>query len=223
MSGTATGIPPFTYQWFDTTNQQVVGTTAKVDVSIAGTTTYRLLVTDSIGCTNSVLKTIIMNPIPAQPIITSVKDSLFSTGATTYKWYLGTTVIAGATKQKYVPTASGIYSVRTTNSSGCDTISKPFTFTLISAGAENTESQTIVRLYPNPATGQITFDYNNNGDLPLELSISDVLGNTVYQSSRKAGENASAVAIDIRSFAKGTYFLHYSFGAGFSTLKFVKE
>ena len=223
LSGSATGFPPFTYQWIDTTGNQVVGTEAKVDVPIDKTITYKLIVTDSVGCTNSVLKTISVYPAPAVPTISVAGDTLISTGATTYKWLLGSVQISGATKQRYIPVQSGNYSVRTTNQNGCDTISKPLAFTSHLGVEENPRLQSIVRLYPNPASGQVTFDYSNRGDVPLELSVTDVLGNTVYHSSRKAGENAAPLLIDISSFAQGTYFVHYSFGKTFSTLKFVKE
>jgi hypothetical protein len=223
LNGTATGIAPFTYQWTDTATDQVVGTKAQVDVTITKKTTFKLLVTDSVGCTNSVLKTISIYPAPTVPVISVIGDSLFSTTASAYQWLLESVVIPGAASQKYVPAKSGNYTVRTTNATGCDTISTPFAFTLKSGVAVNFIPLSMVRLYPNPASGQITFDYRGAGDVPLELTVSDILGNTVYHSSRKAEENYSPLSIDIRSFAQGTYYVRYSFGGAFSTLKFIKE
>ncbi|MEP7234375.1 MAG: M12 family metallo-peptidase [Ignavibacteriota bacterium] len=223
LTGTASGTPPFTYSWIDTATMQVVGTSLSVDVPITKKTTFKFEVTDSGGCTASVLKTVSVYPAPPVPLVTVVGDSLFSSQATTYQWYSSTGKIAGATSKKYVPKNSGDYSVRITDNNGCDTISQVFSFTSHAGVGGSAEPIQNVKLYPNPAKGQITFDYAGHSDESLDLTVSDLLGNSLYHASRLAGESSSPLVIDIHTFAKGGYYVRYSIGGRVATLKFVKE
>lgn len=298
LSGSATGYPPFTYQWIDTALNKVIGTTAQVELPLAKTRTYKLVVTDSVGCTASDIMTITLAqkpaaniipsgdtaicagsaltldagvdagsylwsngkktrkitvassgsfyclvsnggsgcadtsktvkvtvyPLPQTPVINQVGDSIFSSNGVSYQWYEGTSPISGAISQKYVPTASGDYSVQISNENGCSAKSQGFPFTYNShSGVDNVDVNNLVRIYPNPAKDIITFDYSAKGSSKLDLYITDMLGKTVYKYSSSSADGSSEVRIDTHSFAQGAYFIHYSFGEGFTAMKFVKE
>jgi hypothetical protein len=215
------GVPPLTYSWRPSTGLNVTNT-ATVQASPTKNTTYIVTATDAnLMRSYDTVAVTVQRPIP--PVITAVKDTLFSSTAVSYQWYLETQLINGATGQKYVPTQTGNYTVSTVNQFGCDTISKPYLFTVKSGVALQGRTGSAVRIYPNPALNLLTFDYTAAGDVVLELSISDVFGNTVYCYSRKAGENSSPLSIDLTSFTQGTYFLHYTLAGISSTAKFIKE
>jgi hypothetical protein len=67
--------------------------------------------------------------IPVTPTITQNGDSLISSAATTYTWYFEGTLIPGATSQILEPSQNGIYQVKVTNASGCESeLSDEFNF-----------------------------------------------------------------------------------------------
>jgi hypothetical protein len=61
-----------------------------------------------------------------------------------------------------------------------------------------------IQLYPNPNEGDITLQTSLSGQ--MDLRICDIMGKTVFQSTRQIGESG-LVELDVRSLAAGTYFL----------------
>ena len=64
-----------------------------------------------------------VNATPAIPQISLVNDTLFSTPAISYQWFLNTVIIPGATDQYHVVSQNGFYSVEITDSVGCTALS----------------------------------------------------------------------------------------------------
>lgn len=131
LTATATGT--LTYQWlFNGTaipNANTTTDTAKVSGS------YTIAVTDNNGCTSTAGTGISINvdPTPSTPLTAaggpvtfcdgeSVALSATGSGATGYQWYQGTTAVAGATTNNYTATASGIYTVKTGDANGCQSL-----------------------------------------------------------------------------------------------------
>src|SRR5207249_3327743 len=65
-------------------------------------------------------KTIIVHALPATPVITQNFDTLTSSSASNYQWYLDGNIIPGATSQSLVITQAGTYMVVVSNSFGCE-------------------------------------------------------------------------------------------------------
>lgn len=83
--------------------------------------------TSTIGSKTLVSDTVYVRIIsPSKPSITRTEQSLGATQSFAYQWYLNGEVIAGATNQTYVPTAAGVYTVRTVTSEGCVVFSAPY-------------------------------------------------------------------------------------------------
>ncbi len=87
---------------------------------------YTLEVTDTIGCKNSNVFCVTVNPMP---YLCSFYEGCYDTcgvytipgpvGGTTYQWLNNGNIILGATMQNYPASVSGLYSVIVTNSFGC--------------------------------------------------------------------------------------------------------
>lgn len=140
LSVTASGQPPFTYQWYvgtapDTSNPIGGATNSTVTVSPTTTTNYWVKVT---GCSsNTVNSTTVTVTVDCKPVITgqpldkvitaggTANLAVTATNATSYQWYIGNsgntfTPINGATTSSVNvnPTVTTTYWVRVTNSCG---------------------------------------------------------------------------------------------------------
>lgn len=84
---------------------------------------YKVQVEDENGCTATDSIVVIVHSNPEKPIITERKDSLFSTKAEKYQWFLDGTKIEGATDQIFIAKSTGFYTVLIQNEFGCSAIS----------------------------------------------------------------------------------------------------
>lgn len=75
--------------------------------------------------------------------------------------------------------------------------------------------KTVVALYPNPASEQVTFTLENDA----QVSIFDVTGRKVSETECKAGQ----AQLDVNELVNGVYFVNFRFADGTTTVsKFVK-
>ncbi len=80
-------------------------------------------------------------------------DTLFSTPATTYQWFLNEEPIAGATDNLYLPSESGNYQVAVTYFTQCPWVSEPLTYLVqfsVALSAEPEEGGSVMMLTDPP-------------------------------------------------------------------------
>ena len=104
---------------------------------------------------------------PIAPELSYANDTLFSTPAAAWQWYLNGGLIEGAEGPFYVPLESGFYTVWTLDENGCEAISDPIEVEIISS-----VSQTLPlgwKVYPNPASDWLTLELpgTDGGDFAL--------------------------------------------------------
>lgn len=113
------------------------------------------------------------------PTISMVGDTLKSTPASTYQWYLNGVAINNATNQFYNATKSGNYTVVITDNVGCSATSDVFNFIITKTNDQNEHSP--FRIYPNPIISKqelsLIVDQNYIGKT---LEIYSVLGNLIF-------------------------------------------
>lgn len=84
--------------------------------------------------------------------------------------------------------------------------------------------ETTSEVIPNPATESITLNVNSKIDGDLLITISDLNGKTVYKQTINKTNESIQVLVNVKEFAKGTYF--YGIRAGLYDInggKFIKE
>ena len=130
----------YTYQWYNGTTAIAGETTNAYAAYSAGD--YYVDLTSSGLCSDTSLHThVTVYPAPA-PVVSPVGPVSFCTPGsttltetsgtgTTYQWYNGSGIIAGATNATYAANATGRDSVKVTNSSGCSTTSAAVVVTAI--------------------------------------------------------------------------------------------
>lgn len=148
-----------------------------------------------------------VNPMPTAPSIKQSADTLFCTPANYnfYQWLKSGAPIPGATSSRLTVSATGVYRVDVSDSDKCSTYGQ-LVVTSIVSGINEISLNDYINVYPNPTSGnlQVSFDLPTDGD--YELSVANVLGQTVYTNNLHiAGQ--STHNIDMSGFSKGVYFL----------------
>ena len=143
-------------------------------------------------------------------------SNTLSTGTTAsgYQWYLNGQAVAGDTTQSILVSQSGVYTVRTTTAGSTCPGLLSAGVSVVLAGISDVSSD-MFKIYPNPSTGKFTIETAQYAG--AEISISDVLGRTVYQKQL----SASKETIDMTNATSGTYYLMMKTAQGTSYTHFV--
>lgn len=172
--------------------------------SLSNTTCYRALVQNgSFSPEYSTITCItILNTTP--PEITQTSDTLISSSAVTYQWFINGNILPSETNQTLVINQNGNYSVQTSDTNGCSSFSNDFSVTNVSIKETN---QTIkIICSPNPNDGNFNVNIMLNSKLSYKVKISNALGmpiitKQIYDSSMFANE------FDLSEEPNGVYFL----------------
>jgi hypothetical protein len=145
-----------------------------------------------------------------QQVTLCVPDSSIGT---TYQWS------TGATSQCIVvnPQLNDSVSVLVTPPVGCHYYLMYVPNDTCLTGV-NEISNSAVNIFPNPSSGNLFIDFGNKNFGKAEISFSDVVGRTLYETTIPA---IGKQALDVSEFSKGIYFLKLKMDAGIVTKKIV--
>jgi hypothetical protein len=195
LGATATGGSTYTYDW----TSIPAGFTSTLQNPVANptvTTTYIANVTSN-SCTGADSVYVIVNPLPATPVITISHDTLFSSSSTGNQWYLNSFPIQGATGPYYVVTQVGAYQVKVTDANGCSSIlSDP----VIWVGIDEVSNYAGIAVFPNPTTGVLNISWDKKIVPDLSATVFDLFGRAVIKSP-------DASSLDMSSLPGGIYCL----------------
>ncbi len=248
-STTMAGTSP-TFQWMNGTSP-VIGAVFSTYASpflSNGDNIYCIMAASATGvCLFNPIDTsnvITMNIINNTPVISihALPDTVVSPGTTVtfistvlagsvsaYQWYKNGTPVIGATSSTYtLPSVTAATSVRleVTSAATCAGIGvsntvgihMPSTVGYVAASLNSIE------LYPNPNSGAFTLEgIVSNGDETLQVSVTNALGQTMYQHDVKVSNGKVSQNFNLNELPSGIYLLHVSNADGGKTIKFVKE
>jgi len=132
------------------------------------------------------------------PTVNQIGNTLQSTTATTYQWYLGGSILNGATSQTYIPTQNGDYTVVTTDANGCSATSAPFTVSTVGVAELNIES--LISVFPNPTNGSFTITFP---ETTKQVQITNSMGQVLQTNLVDRQKN-----LNLELTADGIYFIH---------------
>jgi PKD repeat protein len=124
----------YTYQWKKDGVNITGATSAAYTAKASGT--YKVVITNSNGCTDSSSGTsVTINPLPQAVVTTLSGSTTFCSGGSvtmdaltgigyTYQWLMDNSPISGATSSSYTANQSGSYTLMVTNASGCSSVSR---------------------------------------------------------------------------------------------------
>ena len=195
-----------TYQW-QLDSVDISGATLN---SFAATQSgsYSIVVGNSCGNANSNSINVIVNPLPPVPVIAQQIDTLISSSAFAYQWYLNGILIAGANGQYYIPTQNGDYTVVVTDANGCTNTSAIFTFNTL--GVHEVSSTYMVTVTPNPVNDFFNLDFNSEKGSTISVSLISSTGAKIILSDKQkmfSGTNHLIFDLKPLSLASGIYFV----------------
>jgi hypothetical protein len=92
-------------------------------------------------------------------------------------------------------------------------------------GIEDPTTMEITNLivYPNPANNNLTVKFNVENSANVNISVVDLTGKVIFNSSNNRFAGINAEEINVSSFVNGVYFVKLTTGDYTSTVKFVKN
>jgi hypothetical protein len=198
-----------TYLWSNGATTPSITVTAGGSYTVTGTTTT--------GCSaTSAATAVTVEPLPATPVITqSPAGTLTSSAATGNQWYIGGSLIPGATGQTYVVTSAaqnGSYTVVTTSATGCASATSA-AVTVTVTGTASAALTAAVLVYPNPAHSACTVQVPAiAGASKVELTLLNALGQMVQQRVLALPASGTRAELDLQHVASGVYLVRLQAG-----------
>lgn len=163
---------------------------------------FRVRTTDG-GCYTSDSVTtpavlMVRDSTPVAPLVSLIDNMLVANTAGTYVWYFNGVIIPGANAQTYHPGSMGYYyAVRDTGN--CQ--SRPSNVIYISLLDVKNIAGSNVKIYPNPTTGLLTFDWGSD-KVNAHLTVYNVVGQVMKQEDII---NRSSHEADLSMLPAGNY------------------
>ena len=161
---------------------------------------------------------------PPKPIISTSKDTLIASSATSYQWYIDGVALSGATAQRLIPPSGTLGKkamVAVFNEAGCSTLSDDFVITVTSIEEEKTEQA--LRLFPNPAGQIITLDLTLETIVPTSVEITDMAGVSLQKLEFIPDNFSSRRYISLKELPSGAYIVTIQSGEKTWVRKITKE
>ena len=190
ITGTNAGVPGYYYYFYDWQLQGAPCISARTPVNVS------------------------VIPAPVAAFSSSNVQSTYtftdnSTGATSWFWDFGDgTNTTGQGPVVHTYTANGTYIVMLIVSNGNCQDTAFFTIVVTTVGIEQMQHESLLTVYPNPAAGAFTVNWNQPGQEQIAISLTDHLGRTVFSSAAQLMNPGShSMKISTIGFADGIYFL----------------
>jgi hypothetical protein len=181
------------------------GVVQGVSFTPVSTQTYIVTVTDGNNCSATDNVVVVVNTLPATPLITLVGHNLSSSSAYTYQWYDSTGAITGETLQIMTPSHNGMYYVVVNDSAGCSAQSLPYDYTATSVAATTDENK-ISFLYDSDA--EIFYLTNaSKSSYDLQIRLLDATGKSVM-SRNIFLSSFRTEAFNLKEISAGIYLVN---------------
>jgi hypothetical protein len=160
-------------------------------------------------------------PNPIIPVISANFDTLQSTAANTYQWYLNGNLIPGETNQEIVATQNGSYSVEISDLNGCNATSSPFLFA--SVGKQNEATFANVYLQPNPIVNSSSLIVHGSKSSSGTIKIFTTDGKNVFENvNAQIFKGKNKIELPFENLKQGVYLIVLEFENKTSVLKAIK-
>jgi hypothetical protein len=206
------------YQW--EMNSINISEATNSSYTTSATGSYKVIVTNSVGCSKTSATTSINNYNTASVKITNTGSlNICSTGSVllnakvvsgyTYKWFKDNTAISGATGTSYTATQAGTYYYQATTSSGCSTISPNKVVTGCKLENESNEASSL-SVYPNPTNGNFSIQLHLEEAFndPAQIELINMMGDVVLAEDADVSEGSLLHSISMKhELPCGLYFV----------------
>jgi PKD repeat protein len=179
------------------------------------TTDYVVTINDGV-CSASDTITVTVWPLPSNPTITQVGNTLEATsGFPAYQWHENNVIIAGETQSTITPLNNGNYTVEVIDSNGCISTSQAFAFVIQGI---KTSLNNEISIYPNPLTTILHIDFKNL-NIDTQIEIKNLQGQIIL--NQKVDTKLNIVNLD--QYSNGVYFIKINSNNEIYNYKLVKQ
>lgn len=182
--------------------------------------TYYVDAYDANGCFGEDSVHVVVNPLPAAPVITQDSIWLISNQPNGNQWYLNQVLVPGATDDTLDWVAqgeNGQYTLQYTDANGCSTYSLVTNIITISTIGWEEYDAFEVNMYPNPTDGMLNIEINESLDYLFVVGMSGQI------LLREQQINEGIKLVDLADLPDGVYFIQLVKGDQVVTRKIVKH
>jgi PKD repeat protein len=86
---------------------------------------------------------------------------------------------------------------------------------------EGSAASSLIKIFPNPATNNVTLEFNRNVSGSCNIILLDLTGNKLLET-RQVIPQGNRISLNLGGFGKGLYFLKVQAGEMIATLKVIK-
>ncbi len=159
---------------------------------------------------------VMVHPIPDQPVLEQVNETLVSSSESGNIWFYNNNELEGVTGKEYSPEDSGEYYVRVISTEGC--ISDPSNTISFTASNLITIGMSEVKVYPNPVHDQLFISPGLPHGEPFRIELL-TLGGRVIMMKNITNESY----INVAGLSPSVYILRISQGEESRVLRIVKN
>ncbi|NOU48290.1 MAG: DUF3494 domain-containing protein [Bacteroidales bacterium] len=148
---------------------------------------------------------VVLNLIPATPVITQISDTLISNSSLGNQWYLDGVAISGATAMQLVVSYTGSYYVVVTVNECSSSPSNTILVQTVSV-AENGVNNTF-DVYPNPNNGLFTIKVATVDPSKVNIEILNSLGELQWKQEKISVNGTFTRTVDFTGAPAGVYMV----------------
>ncbi|MBI5217545.1 MAG: T9SS type A sorting domain-containing protein [Bacteroidia bacterium] len=176
------------------------------------------------GCDSVIVTTLTVNATPPVPSIIQDSAALICTisGMNIYQWFLNGNPWTNCISDSCTCGQDGIYNVIITDSNGCIASSNNFNINC-TVGINETNQFTGINLYPIPNKGTFTLAFTGIQDNGAEISVLNILGETVYFEKTSIIGNQLMKEIELGKISTGIYLVQVKAGEKQLSKKLIIE
>ncbi len=150
---------------------------------------------------------VVVNPLPATPVITQHGDTLSSSAITGNQWYLDGVVIPGATSKQHVAVYTGNYTVVVTVNECSSAISN--SILVLPVGITVEKADRTFDIYPNPNTGEFNIKVETLKSGVYSIEIYNSLGSLVWKQDEVKVNGTFTSHIILDESPSGVYMVAF--------------
>lgn len=195
----------YTYQWLKDGTAVTGATSVIYKVGLSGV--YTVVVTENGLCSAT------SPTVTASVLEPNVSKILANNGQLTIEtginptWYVDGIVVSGATQNTINPIKSGLYTVKATDTNGCEALSNGYTLT-ITAIEEEIGSETTAKIFPNPATDKFRVEYRSpKPTKSVQAEVINMFGMVLTSKNLVKLNGVYTADIDVSKQNQGKFFV----------------
>ena len=173
--------------------------------------------------------TLEINALPETAFVRQEGSDLVSSVASGVQWFANGVAIAGATSQKYKPTAAQaalpntLYSVVVTSGGGCTSVSDAVRYSAIPLGIDNPAFSAKLSVYPNPTVDKFTVELGLEKLGKVSIKLLDAAGKLVVSENIEATNLNFKHEINMTNYASGVYVMTLTTEGKTAVKRIVKQ